>query len=174
MVRHFIFLFVVLTLPFWVAQSAVAQDNPNPPFENCVGDTSLPPENIVSSCTTYINEAYMQDWGMQYVPTALYRMALAYQREGKTSQAEKTAIRAAKMAPEYLPPWRLLVVLADNVPESDADMKAIDVMIAANPHSTPVLNSACWERAVRGQQLDAAVADCSEAIRLDPANAQCF
>jgi tetratricopeptide (TPR) repeat protein len=48
-----------------------------------------------------------------------------------------------------------------------------DAWIAANPKSDELvqwLNARCWTRALWGQQLDKAEADCDAALRLDPNN----
>ena len=46
-----------------------------------------------------------------------------------------------------------------------------DGAIKLNPADVIALNNRCWSRAVQGRDLDAALADCNEAIRLDPAGA---
>jgi tetratricopeptide (TPR) repeat protein len=139
---------------------------------DCTGNDGVAPGTIISRCNDYIRKAFAEGWGEQYTPYAYFFMAKAKNRQGKTDEAEKFLAQAVRMAPDYFEAWRLLVVLSMNVPETDADMKALDLMISRNPKNPEVLNSACWIRASDGLQLDAAMADCNEAIRLDPKNAE--
>jgi len=50
---------------------------------------------------------------------------------------------------------------AGSIPDFDATLKL-------NPPSSEALNNRCWSRGVIGKELDAALSDCNEAIRLGP------
>jgi tetratricopeptide (TPR) repeat protein len=43
--------------------------------------------------------------------------------------------------------------------------------LASNPEDPTLWNNRCWIRAVSGEELDYALADCNEALRLDPRHA---
>jgi tetratricopeptide (TPR) repeat protein len=51
-------------------------------------------------------------------------------------------------------------------------MEILDVMIRSNPGNSKNLRQACWVQAILGEQLDAAVADCHESLRIEPNNAE--
>lgn len=167
-----IFAAFVIALFSLTSHIAFAVDAPDPDMGHCTDDATVPAENIVAHCGDFISKAFHESWGVQYVPRAYYFEALADQRLGKIPEAEVSLARAIKMDPEYFDAWKLLVMLKTNLPEPVAEMKAVDAMIMANPHSPNVLNSACWVRATKGQQLDAAMADCNEALHMDPKNAE--
>lgn len=151
---------------------AFADQYPDPLMGDCTGDDSVAPGTIISRCNDYVRKAFGESWGIQYVPYAYYFTAKAKNRQGKTEEAEKYLALAIKMAPDYVEAWQLLVELSMNVPPADAQMKAVDLMIAQNPKNPHVLNAACWTRVTAGLQLDAAMADCNEAISLDPKNSE--
>jgi len=46
----------------------------------------------------------------------------------------------------------------------------LDARIAAKPGDATLLNNRCWLRVTRGRDLDLALADCNESLRLEPAN----
>jgi tetratricopeptide (TPR) repeat protein len=53
----------------------------------------------------------------------------------------------------------------------EAAVHALSALIKAAPdgvHLAPLLNERCWERATWGHELEAALADCSSALDLDP------
>ena len=71
---------------------------------------------------------------------------------------------------------RLSAAYAYRVSDRFADaLGQIDAWIAANPKSgylAAALNNRCWTRALWGQELDKAEADCDAALRLDVGDAQ--
>lgn len=161
-----LFLFAAMTAP------AAAQSEAY--MKHCVDDPSVDASEIVSSCTIFISDARQQNFQLEYVPVALYRRALAEHRLNKTSRAERDIAAAVKIAPSYVDAWRLHAEIALGLTGTDALMKGLDFMIAANQTDADVLNTACWERTKVGLQMDAAMADCNESLRLDPSSAEAF
>jgi tetratricopeptide (TPR) repeat protein len=54
---------------------------------------------------------------------------------------------------------------------SMGELEWLNRQIAANPGVSALWNNRCWTRAVSGENLDIALADCNEAIRLEPGSA---
>lgn len=50
----------------------------------------------------------------------------------------------------------------------DLAMKDIDLILGKTPNDYDQLNSRCWVRAISGRQLDEALADCANALKLKP------
>lgn len=138
---------------------------------NCKDDATIPAENIVSACVGFISESFQQNWDLQFVPEALVNEAVAYERLGKYEKAEHTLKAATSRYPAYSPAWEHLGKLLEKLKGPGMLMATVDYMIKSNPNNPEVLNNACWIRATAGEQLDTAVADCNESLRLKPGTA---
>ncbi|HEX4081084.1 MAG TPA: tetratricopeptide repeat protein [Rhizomicrobium sp.] len=108
---------------------------------------------------------------MQYIPEAMVYMAVAYERLGKCEKAEGELKGALTRYPGYAPVWENLGELLEKLKGPGMLMSTIDAMLHTNPSNAAVLNAACRIRATKGEQLDAALADCDEALRLKPGDA---
>jgi hypothetical protein len=56
---------------------------------HCQNDTTIPPENIISACTVFIDQAFAENRQLYYVPYALVYEAIANERLGQDEDAEK-------------------------------------------------------------------------------------
>lgn len=81
---------------------------------------------------------------------ASYDAALALQPNMQTALER----RAAALG-ERLEGWR-------------RELAQLDQMLAVDPRNPDLLNNRCWVRAVNGDELDRALADCNEAVRIAP------
>jgi len=150
---------------------AGAANADSPYVGHCQDDTSIPPENILAACAVFIDGAFKQNWQLWYVPFALVNEAIADERLGKDEDAAQILKADIKRYHDFSLAWVRLGELLEKQ-KNGALMTTMDAMIQANPDNPNILNSACWTRAKAGQQLDAAIADCNESLRLRPANAQ--
>ena len=57
---------------------------------------------------------------------------------------------------------------------AESQLDTLSRQIADNPDNATLYNNRCWMRAVDGEQLDLALSDCDEALRLDPRMAAAF
>jgi len=137
---------------------------------NCANDDSIPPERIIVACKNFISDRMVENWRTEYIPDAIYFRGIAYQRLGRDKEAQADFLRLMHEAPGFANAWVRYGQIAEKFSPGQM-MKVLDMMIAANQTDPVVLNTACWERAKRGEQLDAALADCNESLRLRPNNA---
>jgi len=99
----------------------------------------------------------------------------AYFAAGKLPQAladfDRCAVNAQARTPGFL---HTCLHGRGKVREAGGDAAAAlpdyDAAIAAAPGNASYRNSACWARATLGRDLDRALADCNEALRLKPRN----
>jgi tetratricopeptide (TPR) repeat protein len=61
--------------------------------------------------------------------------------------------------------------LAGVVAGLQTQIQALNEALARTPHDVSLLNNRCWIRAVAGEELDAALADCNAALLLEPRHA---
>jgi tetratricopeptide (TPR) repeat protein len=132
---------------------ANAANADNSDIGRCVDDTTVPPEDIIAACTLFITDAFAETWRLEYVPKAMVYMAIARERLGNYEQLGK---------------------LLETRSGKPALMSTVDAMIQANPGNAEVLNGACWIRTKAGEQIDSAIADCNESLRIRPGNAETF
>jgi tetratricopeptide (TPR) repeat protein len=138
---------------------------------HCSDNEQYSPEEIISSCTTFIDRAMKENWKQEYIPNAFYYMGVARRRQGDVKAAEKYFGLAIARVPGYFAPWRQLVELMTGLSGKDSSLKAIDLIMARYPHDSHVLNLACWELATMNVRLDTALADCNESLRIVPGEA---
>ncbi len=62
-------------------------------------------------------------------------------------------------------------MLAEGLGSAADELEALTSRLAANPRDATLWNSRCWIRAVQGEELEFALSDCNEALRLDPRHA---
>lgn len=62
-------------------------------------------------------------------------------------------------------------MLARGLGSVAVDLATVTSALAANPRDATLWNNRCWIRAVEGEELDFALSDCDEALRLDPRHA---
>ncbi|MDQ4087886.1 MAG: DUF3857 domain-containing protein, partial [Pseudomonadota bacterium] len=80
--------------------------------------------------------------------------------------------RAYQAGRSQLPPIqqeeqrRALALLYAAAGSPQALLALLDEQIARNPRSAELLNERCWERAIRGLELDRALADCNAALAI--------
>ena len=62
-------------------------------------------------------------------------------------------------------------MLARGLGSVAVELETLTARIAANPYDPTLWNNRCWIRAVQGAELEFALSDCDEALRLDPRHA---
>jgi tetratricopeptide (TPR) repeat protein len=162
--------FAAIALVFGILFAGTANAD-SPYVGHCQDDASIPPENILAACAVFIDGAFAQNWQLGYVPYAMVDEAIADERLGKDEDAEKILKAAIKRYPDFPLAWERLGELLEKQKGGGVLMATMDAMIQANPNNPDVLSSACWIRARAGEQLDAAMADCNESLRLRPGDA---
>jgi|HubBroStandDraft_6_1064221.scaffolds.fasta_scaffold604614_1 tetratricopeptide (TPR) repeat protein len=135
---------------------------------HCTNDAAVPAGNVISACTEFISHAFQENWQLEYVPAAMVYEAGAYERLEKYNKAELVLKAAVTRYHDYSPAWEALGKLLEKLNGPGLLMATMDLMIQKNPGNAEVLNEACWIRAKKGEQLDAAVTDCSESLQLKP------
>ncbi|MBL8537227.1 MAG: hypothetical protein JNM59_07465 [Hyphomonadaceae bacterium] len=74
---------------------------------------------------------------------------------------DPSSMRAASLREDAL-------VAAEGV--EPGELGRLSLLIENDPGNPSLWNNRCWWRAVNGQELEIALADCNEALRLDPGN----
>ncbi|MGN6147807.1 MAG: tetratricopeptide repeat protein [Rhizomicrobium sp.] len=160
------FRLAALGLAFGVICSAAQAQSID--MGNCTDDQSVPPERIVVACKNFIGDRMIENWRTEYIPNAIYYRGLAYQRLGKSKDAQADFLELMRHLPSFAGSWVHYGEIAEQTGAPGGMMKILDIMIASNQTDPEILETACWERGKRGQQMDAALADCNESLRLKP------
>jgi len=135
---------------------------------HCTDDPSVPPENVIAACTVFITTEYAEGWRIEYIPRAMVYQARAYERLGKYALAEAELKAATEKFRDYTPAWEELGELLEKQNGPGLLMGVLDAMVKANPRDAAVLNSACWIRAEKGEQLETAISNCNESLAIRP------
>jgi tetratricopeptide (TPR) repeat protein len=102
---------------------------------------------------------------------ALVNRGAAHEAKGEMDAAISDFSAALQIEPDLAPAYadRAAAYLQNNdIPKAKAD---VDRAIALRPDDAKTRNLRCWLQAAKKQQLDDALADCNEALRLSPGNA---
>lgn len=156
-----------LLLGLWMQSAAAAEDY----MGHCTSNGAYAPREVISACENFIDHVYKENWKGQDLPSAFYNLALAYKAIGDTANQKKSLELAVRYAPGYVDAWRELVEMMTDLRGNDSTTKAVDLMIAAHPNDSHVLNEACWTRATTGLQLQTALANCNQSLQIDPGSA---
>lgn len=135
---------------------------------HCTDDPAVSAEDIVSACTGFISRAFQENWQLQDVPAAMVFQATAYERLGNNDKAAAVLKAAVTRYRDYGPAWVELGELLEKLKGPGILLSTLDLMIRTNPDNPEILNEACWVRATKGEQLDAAIADCNAALQINP------
>jgi tetratricopeptide (TPR) repeat protein len=137
---------------------------------HCTGDVTISAENIVAACTVFLTDSYHgnPNWDM---PRAMDYQATAYERLGKSDFALAELKTDISKYNWFTPAWEHLGELLEKLKGPGMLEATLDAMLRANPNDADVLNEACWYCAKKGEQLDAALADCDAALQLKPGDA---
>lgn len=105
---------------------------------NCA-KRSAPPKNIVQSCAFSLKSGLGTSGNgvhLDIISAAIYRMGVAYRRDGNQDLANQHFALA---------------------------IQSLDKVLAGRPDSAELHKGRCWYKAVQGQDLDGALADCDAA-----------
>jgi len=138
---------------------------------HCTDDPSVSPEDVVSACTVFITKAFQENWMLEDVPKAMRFQAAAYEKLGKTGQAERELASAVAKYPSYFGAWEDLGKMLEKDKGPGALMAAMNAMVQKNSNDPDALNEACWVGATTGEELDTALAYCNGALQLKPGEA---
>lgn len=89
----------------------------------------------------------------------------------KYDKAEETLKTSVRKYPYYTPAWKNLAGLLEKQKGPQMFDGTINAMLRSNPNDGTLSNKACWMGATRGEQLDAAIADCNAALQPKPDDA---
>lgn len=109
-------------------------------------------------------------------------MVRAYIERGQmhfSRDAFESAIRDYDRALEIHPGWEEALSLRDAAMRASAEgrMSQLEILtraLAERPQDDALWNNRCWLRAVSGEELEFALADCNEAIRLNPRSSEAY
>jgi hypothetical protein len=104
---------------------------------------------------------------------AHYYRAVAEERQGKykNAQAELLYLMVPLPSEDFF--WRRFVEVPAKLGEpANIILTVLDDQVRKRPGDISTRVGACWIRAAFNQQLDLAVADCNEALRLKPGEPQ--
>jgi tetratricopeptide (TPR) repeat protein len=92
----------------------------------------------------------------------------AFSAKGQFDRAIQDFDQAIKLQPDNYRAFYNRGLFYVGRGQFDRAIQDYDQAIKLNPGNAPAFNSRCWARAIKGQQLEAALADCNEALRLKP------
>jgi tetratricopeptide (TPR) repeat protein len=138
---------------------------------HCTDDPAVSPEDVVSACTVFITKAFQENWMLEDVPKAMRFQAAAYEKLGKTSQAERELASAVARYPTHYDAWEDLGKLLEKDRGPGALMATMGAMVQKNFTDPDALNEACWMGATTGEQLNTALSYCNGALQLKPGEA---
>ena len=148
------------------AVPAAAQHNYAPDGALCFGSKPGTDEQVVIACLSIVHSPIFTD----SIYLAYYDLGRAYQRMGKYVDAQTSYLYSIKARHDYVAAWQGYGEAGEKLGQAGLVMSSLNQAIAANPINPKVYNDVCWVRAVLNQQLDVAIADCNESLRLDPSN----
>lgn len=148
-----------------------AADDDGPYLGHCVDDQTVDAGRIVQACSLLLQDTYVTGVNSGYRYLLLLRRGLAEERMEKYAKAAADYMASTQQAPGYIDSWRALALLYSKAGQPDAVMDALDKMVQLQGANANILDVACWIRAGMNRQLDVAKADCEEALRLDPGDA---
>ncbi|HTT97773.1 MAG TPA: hypothetical protein VMF58_06955 [Rhizomicrobium sp.] len=137
---------------------------------DCVQDDKVPAENIVRACENGIASRVAGQGGLdEYVPQAYLTMAVAQERLGKYKDAQASLVEVLKKQLGSAVAWAKFAEDSAKLGESPAlPMQMLDAFVKKTPKNEYVLRTACRIRGMLNQQLDVAVANCDDALRIAP------
>ena len=98
---------------------------------------------------------------------------LVHQNRGAFDVALRDYDAALRLQPSFsIAVQRREEALQGMAQASLSQLEELNRMIAANPDNPALWNNRCWERAVRGVELEFALSDCDRALTLAPQSAQ--
>jgi tetratricopeptide (TPR) repeat protein len=133
-------------------------------------DEKLPPDDEIAACSKNVTagatfltkETIAYDW---------YYLGKAYERKKDHVKAVLSMNAAIKLYPNL---WQAYTERGSMLYELGSLKYALrdyDTAVDTHPGIAAPRNSRCWFRVTSGQDLDAALADCDEALRLEPDDA---
>jgi tetratricopeptide (TPR) repeat protein len=103
---------------------------------------------------------------------ALARRGQAHQERGAFDAAERDFAAALALQPDLqIAAQGRGAAAAGAASTFQNEIARLDAAIAAAPGDALLRNNRCWVRAINGQDLEAALADCDASLRIDPRNA---
>lgn len=155
-----------ILLASFLANPSLAAEKPH--LWPCAKDDSIDAQRIAVVCTQILTESFTNGTWAEDRYLAFYYRGAAEERLGQYERAEADYRASIKQGRAFSAPWLALGEMLEKLGHPDAAMAALDAMVSASPRIASVLNSACYARAVLNRQLDVALRDCDEALRIAP------
>jgi tetratricopeptide (TPR) repeat protein len=102
------------------------------------------------------------------IPYVYYCRGQSYERLGKFDFAKKDYLHALHNKPDFVDAWLAYGEISEKMGQAREIQASLDRAVAANLGRAAVLNDVCWARAMTGQKLEVALAECDEALRISP------
>ncbi len=155
---------LVLALIFVAATPAGAQSQQNACYSN---DASISPDLKIGGCTSLIQSGSLTQDNLAIV---FESRGIAYRAKGDNNRAIQDYDQAIRLNPNFANAFVNRGIVYESKQQYDRAIQDFDQAIRLNPNYANAFSSRCWGRAIWGQQLQAALADCNESLRLRPAD----
>ncbi|HTT97772.1 MAG TPA: hypothetical protein VMF58_06950 [Rhizomicrobium sp.] len=147
-------------------------------YPDCTENDALPPENIIVACKSGLRLKGQENWGN--TSGEYFYIALADERRGQFKQAQAEFFAQITLRPSDDRLWRHFIEVSGKLGEpAGVGMALLEGLEKKHPNALDDKIAGCWIRATFGERLDAALADCDTAARIEPddmfiLNARCF
>jgi tetratricopeptide (TPR) repeat protein len=169
--RAAVALFAVLS----TVQPALA--NRGEDWKMCEGGDGISPNEQVEGCTAFLRReaslyAFFHHNASRYdLAWGFNIRGSAYSQQGQYDRAIKDLDAAIALVPENSNAFLIRGGVYSRLGQYARAIEDYDQAIKLKPDVALGYNNRCFTRAIQGQQLDAAMADCMKALRLQPRDA---
>lgn len=99
---------------------------------------------------------------------AYYSRGKLYNSMGDNAAALRDLTQAIRLDPKYMDAYKERAVAYEELKQYNLAIQDYGSAIGIDPKDADALNGRCWVRAVAGIDLQKALTDCNEALRLEP------
>jgi tetratricopeptide (TPR) repeat protein len=99
---------------------------------------------------------------------AFYNRGNAYDHKGQLDRAIEDYTQAIRLDPKFAVAFRNRGNAYNHEGQHDSAIEDDTQAIRLEPENAENFNSRCWSRAIAGRDLDKALSDCNESLRLKP------
>jgi tetratricopeptide (TPR) repeat protein len=134
----------------------------------CNSDRSMSDEQRVYLYLDAIMVAKSTGTSVLEIPYVYFCRGQSYERLGKIDLAKKDYLHALNIKPDFVEAWLAYGEISEKMGQAGEIQASLDRAVAASPGHVVVLNDVCWARAMTGERLEVALAECDEALRVSP------
>lgn len=122
-------------------------------------------EQSISLCEHLLKQRH---WRLETIPDVFVELGGDYAMLGKYATATAFLEKARAMNPRLMWAYINLAHVYTDLTEYRQALDYLDDAVRIHPESAIGFNESCWVRAIWGQQLDHALSDCNQALKLAP------